>query len=220
MPEAHPSEQFSLRLRSATRPDHDGSEHTSYMTALLEGRLRRDEYALLIEQLYFVYDVLEQAADHMRGDAVAGAFDLTGFRRLPALRADLEFYYGPRWAERVEPDEATRLYCDRLRDVCFDWPGGFVAHHYTRYLGDLSGGQVIAKRLMGVYDLLGGDGVRFYHFEGRPKALKDRYRTLLDTAPWDEAERARIVAEVKTAYHLNTQLITALGRRIPVDPAA
>ncbi|QXJ26562.1 biliverdin-producing heme oxygenase [Actinomadura graeca] len=212
--------RFSVRLRTATQPDHRDTEHSPYMDALVEGRLSRDEYALLVGQLSFVYDVLEQAADAMRDDEVAGAFDFAGFRRLDALHADLEFFHGPDWREHVRADEATRRYCDRLREVCFDWAGGFVAHHYTRYLGDLSGGQVIARRLKGAYGLDDGEGLRFYQFTGRPKALKDRYRVLLDTAPWDEAERARIIAEVKTAYRLNSELITALGRRLPIDPAA
>lgn len=204
-------ERFSARLRSATRPEHGENRQSPYMTALAEGRLSREEYAPLVEQLYFVYDVLERAADHMRADVVASVFDLGGFRRMDALRADLAFYYGPGWQDRLRPTDATRRYRDRLREVCFDWPGGFVAHHYTRYLGDLSGGQIIARRLTSAYGLTGGEGVRFYQFTGR-KALKDRYRTLLDTAPWEEAERARIIAEVKTAYHLNAAVIDALAQ--------
>ncbi|MFD0684301.1 biliverdin-producing heme oxygenase [Actinomadura fibrosa] len=223
MVEEHPEparERFSARLRSATRTDHGDAESSAYMTALVEGRLSRDQYALLVEQMYFVYDVLEEAADHLRADATASAFDLPGFRRMDGLRADLAFFYGPGWSGDLREDEATRRYCDRLREVCFDWPGGFVAHHYTRYLGDLSGGQYIGRRLKGAYDLVDGDGLRFYQFEGRPKALKDRYRALLDAAPWDEAERARIIAEVKTAYRLNRELIASLGRRLSIEPAA
>lgn len=82
-----------------------------------EGRLRHEDHALLIEH-----------ADRMRDDETAAAFDLPGFRRMPALRADLEFVHGPNWAGRLRADDATRRYRDRLREVCFDWPGGFVAH--------------------------------------------------------------------------------------------
>ncbi|GAA1828589.1 biliverdin-producing heme oxygenase [Actinomadura chokoriensis] len=37
-----------------------------------------------------------------------------------------------------------------MREVCFDWP----AHHYTRYLGDLSGGQVIGARIVRGYRII------------------------------------------------------------------
>ncbi|HEX2312305.1 MAG TPA: biliverdin-producing heme oxygenase, partial [Thermomonospora sp.] len=209
-PSRPPGEGFAARLRAATSTDHDLSEHSPYMAALLAGRLPREDYAALVAQLSFVYDVLERAADRMRTDPVAGPFDLPGLRRREALHADLTFYYGPRWPERLEPTDATRRYCDRLREVCFDWPGGFVAHHYTRYLGDLSGGQAIAARLTRAYGLTNGHGLRFYRFEGKPRTLKTRYRALLDTAPWNEPERTRIITEVQTAYHLNNALLSSL----------
>lgn len=223
MGEARPEstlERFSIRLRAATRTDHSDNEHSAYMSALLDGRLAREQYAALVGQLYFVYDLLEQAADRMRQDAVAASFDLPGLRRREALKADLEFYYGPDWAERVQANDATRRYCDRLREVCFDWPGGFVAHHYTRYLGDLSGGQAIATLVTRTYGLSDDDGVRFYRFAEKPKHLKDRYRQLLDEAPWDEPERARIIEEVKVAYRLNAELTARLAHDLRIDPAA
>ncbi|RSN66392.1 hypothetical protein DMH08_16395 [Actinomadura sp. WAC 06369] len=203
------AEPFSVRLRTATRADHGDTESTPYMTALLDGRLTPDQYGALIGQLHFVYDVLERAADHLRDDPVAARFDLAGLRRLPGLEADLVHFHGPDWASRIEPGDATAAYCARLREVCFGWPGGFVAHHYTRYLGDLSGGQAIGARVARAYGL-DRDGVRFYHFDEKPKVLKDRYRALLDAAPWSPAEQDRVIGEVRTAYRLNADLAAAL----------
>ncbi|TYK45253.1 heme oxygenase (biliverdin-producing) [Actinomadura decatromicini] len=205
-------EPFSARLRAATRSDHGANETSAYMSALVEGRLGRDEYAVLVAQLHPVYDLLEEAADRMAADPVAGPFDLPGLRRREALEADLAYFYGPRWRDRIEPGEAASRYCARLREVCFDWAGGFVAHGYTRYLGDLSGGQYIGLQVRKALDLgAEDDGVRFYRFTGRPKAYKDRYRALLDAAPWDDDERLRVVDEVKTAYRHNAALAEELG---------
>ncbi|MEU5882893.1 biliverdin-producing heme oxygenase [Spirillospora sp. NPDC047279] len=216
-----PGQGFSVALRTATWSDHGDNEGSSYMTALVEGRLGRDEYAVLVAQLYHVYDLLEDAADRMAADPVARAFDFGDLRRREALQADLAFFYGPGWQGRISPNDATRRYCDRLREVCFEWPGGFVAHHYTRYLGDLSGGQYIARQVERSLDIAAGeDGVRFYRFPGKPKGYKDRYRALLDGAPWDEAERARIVDEVKLAYRLNAEVTAELSRDLRIEPAA
>lgn len=206
-------ETFSARLRAATWSDHGDNETSAYMSALAEGRLARDEYAVLVAQLHPVYDLLEEAADRMASDPVAGPFDLPGLRRRDALEADLAYFYGPRWRARIEPGDATARYCDRLRDVCFDWPGGFVAHSYTRYLGDLSGGQYIGRQVRKTLDLSAGDdGVRFYRFDDRPKRLKDHYRDLLDAAPWDIGEQDRLIGEVRVAYRLNADLAAALDR--------
>jgi len=211
---ASENEAFSARLRAATWDDHGDNETSAYMSALVEGRLARDEYAVLVAQLHPVYDLLEEAADRMAPDPVAGRFDLAGLRRREALEADLGYFYGPRWRARIEPNAATEAYCDRLREVCFDWPGGFVAHHYTRYMGDLSGGQYIGRQVRRTLDLAGEDGVRFYRFPGKPKAYKDRYRELLDSAPWDAAEQDRVIDEVKAAYRLNAAVTAELGDQL------
>lgn len=213
-------DRFSVRLRTATWAGHEDNEQSAYMSALMDGRLGPEEYAILVGQLYFVYDVLEQAADRLRGDLVAGPFDHPELRRREALEADLAYFLGPGWVGRIEPNDATRRYRARLGEVCFDWPAGFVAHHYTRYLGDLSGGQYIGRQVARTFGLDGDDGVRFYRFAGKPKGYKDRYRTLLDAAPWGEAERLRVIDEVKIAYRLNAEVTTDLGRDLKIEPAA
>ncbi len=221
---AEPDRGFATELREATWSDHGDNEGSSYMAALFDGRLCREEYAALVAQLHPVYDLLEQAADRMSDHPVAGAFALDGLSRRDALEADLAFLYGTDWRDRIGRIgglQATRRYCDRLREVCFDWPGGFVAHHYTRYLGDLSGGQYMGVQVRKILGLAAGDdGVRFYRFPGKPKAFKDRYRALLDAVPWDEVERARIIDEVKRAYRLNAEITAELGHVLDIEPAA
>lgn len=185
-----------------------------YVNALFAGRLDRAGHAALLEQLYVVYETLEQAAEAMRDDPVAGQFVLDDLRRLPGIAADLRFLRGPDGAARIQPSAATRRYQDRLRAVAFTWPAGFVAHHYTRYLGDLSGGQMMARSLRRSYGF-DCDGIRFLRFPGLdPRAVKQRYRDLLDAAPWDERERQAFLAEVSRAYQLNTDLLADLGRAV------
>ncbi|GAA2453368.1 biliverdin-producing heme oxygenase [Actinomadura vinacea] len=216
-----PDRGFAAELREATWSDHGDNEGSAYMAALFDGRLGREEYAALVAQLHPVYDLLEQATDRMSADPVAGPFALDGLRRRQALEADLAYLYGPGWRDRLRRLPATLRYCDRLREVCFDWPGGFVAHHYTRYLGDLSGGQYIGAQVRKTLGLAAGDpGVRFYRFPGKPKAYKDHYRGLLDTAPWDETERAKIIDEVRRAYRLNAEITADLSRDLDIRPAA
>jgi len=44
-----------------------------------------------------------------------------------------------------EPSPATRDYVQRIKDVSDNEPKSLVAHAYTRYMGDLSGGQILAR---------------------------------------------------------------------------
>lgn len=201
---------FAAQVREATRSEHATAQSSVYFDALLAGRLDRAGYAALATQLYVVYETLEAAATAMRTDPVAGAFVLDELTRLPALADDLADLLGPDWAERIVPSQATIRYRDRLREVAFTWPAGFVAHHYTRYLGDLSGGQIM-RRVLSQHYGLDGAGASFYDFPGvNPVRAKQHYRQLLDAAAWSAAERERFLGEVRLAYQLNTAMIDDL----------
>ncbi|BCJ71267.1 hypothetical protein CS0771_08110 [Catellatospora sp. IY07-71] len=212
------SEPFSARLRAATWTDHSSAEQTTFLDDLTRGRLTVAAHAALTAQHYLIYEVLEEAAAHWSGDPVAGGFHTEALTRLPALAADLAFLLGPAWRDSLTPTPATAEYAARLREIAFTWPAGYVAHHYNRYLGDLSGGQYVARALARAYGLtLGGDGLRFYAFDGVADldGFKNAYRARLDAAPWDAAEQVRVIDEVKLAYRLNTDVLADLGRLHP-----
>lgn len=210
-------ERLSARLRDATRDEHERTESSPFVVALLDGRLDRDAYAALLGQSYLFYAVLEEAGDRWRGDAVVGPFVTDALLRRDALEADLAWLSGPDWRSGLAALPATQRYIDRLRQVCFSSRSAFVAHHYTRYLGDLSGGQIIRSKLRSIYGLT-GDGVRFYVFDGiaKPKVFKDDYRALIDTVPWDAGERTNLVAEANEAFRLNRGVFDDLGKALGV----
>ncbi|MFT4214372.1 MAG: biliverdin-producing heme oxygenase [Microbacterium sp.] len=204
--------RFSTALRERARAAHEGSEHAGFMSDLVRGKGTRDDYIALVAQHWFIYDALEAAAEQMKHDPVAAPFITAKLTRLPALEADLEHLIGPDWHERISPLPATARYVARIREVGDTWPGGFVAHHYTRYLGDLSGGQFIGRLMSRQFDL-GTGGIGFYVFDeiADPAAFKDVYREQLDAAGWDDAERERVIDEVLAAYRFNTDLFHDLA---------
>lgn len=206
-------EAFSTTLRESTREVHERAENSSFMSALLDGSLPLEAYTSLAAQHYFIYRALEDAADAMVDDPVGAPFVIDELRRVPALAADLAHLAGPDWETEIRPLPATEEYVERLRTVAFEWPGGYVAHHYTRYLGDISGGQVIRSLLKRVHGVT-GPGARFYDFGalGSPHAFRKHYRSLLDTAPWDAAERGQVVAEAVRAFELNIAVFEDLAK--------
>ena len=210
--DATPAATFSTALRDATWENHRRAEHTPYLRALVAGKVDREGYAAMVAQHYFAYVVLEEAGRAMRDDPVAGAFVDESLVRLPALERDLHALLGPRWAEQIAPNEATRRYCDRMREVCFHWSFAFVAHHYTRYLGDLSGGQILARIVQRKLGLDVDSGTAFYDFSavGDLEAFKAAYRDRLDTSPWSAQEQQWFIAETAYAYDLNTEVLVQL----------
>ncbi len=208
------NETFSAKMKRQTWVDHDDAEYTGYMQALLGGELTKEEYADMVAQHYYAYLVIEDAAKQLKDDPVAGPFINEGLHRLEALEADLEYLLGADWREKIKPNAGTEEYVARLKEVCYTSPGAFVAHHYTRYLGDLSGGQIIRAATIRAFDLKDNEGVQFYVFPQIPdyKAFKIDYRDALDAAPWSDEEQQEVIDEVLVAYRLNTKVLVDCGR--------
>lgn len=203
---------FSIAVRERSRTAHDGSEHSGFMDELLQGKRTREDYVALAAQHWYVYQALEAAAAGVGGDPIAAGFLDDALTRLPALEADLAFLIGADWRERIAPLPATQRYVARIAEVGATWPGGFVAHHYTRYLGDLSGGFHIGRMMRRQFGF-DEDGVRFYIFDdiADPTAFKDAYRARLDAAAWTDEEHDRVIDEVLLAYRFNTELFDELA---------
>ncbi|MFD5097937.1 biliverdin-producing heme oxygenase [Streptomyces albidochromogenes] len=211
---------FSTLIRVASHEQHTEAETSSFMSDLLGGKLSVDAYARYTEQLWFVYRALEEAAGPLADDPVAGPFIRPELMRTAELERDLAHLRGANWRAAARPLPATRAYAARITACARDWPAGYVAHHYTRYLGDLSGGQIIrdkAERTWGFARK--GDGVRFYVFEdiANPAAFKRGYRELLDRVNADDLEKQRIVDECKRAFDFNGAVFRELGAEFPLS---
>lgn len=204
---------LSTMLREGTRPQHETAENQSFVTRLMKGELDREAYADYLAQHYPVYVALEAAGEELRAAGLDHGVVLDELLRVPSLEADLEFLFGPRWRETIDILPATEAYAARLRETS-TWFGGWVAHAYTRYLGDLSGGQAIGQLVQRHYGL-GAEGTSFYRFAAipKPKVFKDEYRARLDALPFDAAERERVVAEAQRAFDLNAAVFQELGAR-------
>lgn len=199
----------STRLRAATAVAHEQAENARFIDDLMSGRLDVNAYRRLAEQLLFVYDALERVGDGLADDPVVGEVRDDRLRRVPHLRADLAALGSdvdtlvplPAVARYVEAIEATR-----------DDAARYVAHHYTRYLGDLSGGQVVAHRMRTHYGV-DDSALSFYSFDiEKLKRYKDSYRDRLDALPLDDDGVDRLVNEAIVAFEHNQALFADLGR--------
>ncbi|SDD35558.1 biliverdin-producing heme oxygenase [Rhodococcus tukisamuensis] len=199
------------RIRTETDAAHRNTEQSRFVGDLLAGKLTPAAHAALIGQTYLVYLALEAAGRAKASDPVAAPFIGEELLRTEALEADLEFLLGDGWREQVTALPATARYIERIDEVAYDSSTGFVAHHYIRYMGDLSGGQIIRRMLERAYGYT-VDGLRFYIFDQieKPKVYKDEYRAKLDAAPLSEQEQRQLIDEVNLAYQLNGDLFAAL----------
>ena len=132
--------------------------------------------------------------------------------RTESLKQDLAFYYGEDWANTLTPSEATKLYIDRIKEVSEKRPDLLVAHAYTRYLGDLSGGQILKKIAQRAMNLQSTKGLAFYEFNeiSDEQQFKQDYKSALDSLPVDTKVSRQIVAEANVAFSLNMKLFQEL----------
>jgi heme oxygenase len=132
--------------------------------------------------------------------------------RREALEQDLAFYFGADWKSQIQPSPSAAAYVARIHAVAQQSPELLVGHHYTRYLGDLSGGQILKNIAQKAMNLGDSDGLHFYEFAAidDEKAFKGIYRSAMDTLPIDQPTADRIVEEANEAFHLNMNMFKEL----------
>lgn len=205
--------RFSKVLRDATVTDHRDAAGAGFVHGIMAGSLPVEAYADLAAQQWYIYAELEAATEGHRGDPLAGAFVHDELTRRPTIEGDLVAVLGEGWRSEIRPLHSTAAYVDRLSSVAATSAVGFVAHHYTRYLGDLSGGQYIGQAIDRSFGFEGGPGARFYVFDqiDDADAFKEQYRSALDAAPWSPEDHATVIDEVKVAYSHNQAVIAELA---------
>lgn len=199
-------------LRTATGEEHRAAEGTPFVAALMAGQVPLRAYVDLLAQHRAVYAALEAAEPMVRADPAGRGLVVDGLARSAAIERDLAALLGPAWRGALRTLPATDRYADRLRDVAGSWVGGYAAHAYTRYLGDLSGGLAIRTVLRRTYGLT-DDALHFYTFASipRPKVFRDEYRARLDALPLGPGDRERVADEARVAFRLNIAVLGELG---------
>ena len=201
---------LSVAMKEGSAQEHNAAEQSPFVTELLSGRVNEQGYTDYLLRLRMVYAELEGAVRARREDPIVAAVYDPALERLAAIDQDLA-HWAPDAACEVK-SEAAQAYRDRV--AAASWGGALVAHHYTRYLGDLSGGQAIGRILDRTFDL-GGAGLAFYDFPMRPKPYKDSYRDRIDSLGLDAAGIDRAVDEVKVAFGLNQAVFDELAGNLP-----
>lgn len=198
-------------LRDATSMAHEHAEGSTFMTKLLSGDLNANAISSLSGQLWFIYDALENAVRRVSTTPVAAPIVDTRLERRAALENDLSKLIGAGWLDEIRILPATTRYVDRLNSLGEVDAARVVAHHYVRYLGDISGGQVIAARLASFYDI-DSEALKFYDFSaiGKIPPYRANYRRQLDQLLLAEEQRVELIEEAKEAFALNTAVFADL----------
>ncbi|XP_029013542.1 heme oxygenase-like [Betta splendens] len=208
---------LSEQIKKVTKESHVRAENTQLMLSFQRGQVTLAQYKLLLCSLHDIYQALEEALDrNCNHPGVAPIYFPAELARLESIQKDLEHFYGQNWRERIVVPAATQRYCHRLRQIGEENPEFLVAHAYTRYLGDLSGGQIlgrIAQRSMG---LKSNEGLSFFAFPGVSSAnlFKQLYRSRMNNLELTEEQRNGVLEEAVRSFELNIQVFDDLQKMV------
>ena len=138
---------LALLLDDGTRKSHSMAENTAFVAGFFRGMSSKSSFGKLTASLYFIYESMEAAFDDPAAAEQVRQMDYDSLRRKAALEKVMEYYFGSSWRTSVKPSRNTQKYVDRinaLRHGADNEKYLLVAHQYTRYLGDLFGGQMMA----------------------------------------------------------------------------
>ncbi|KAL0993044.1 hypothetical protein UPYG_G00102560 [Umbra pygmaea] len=214
---------LSDQIKAVTKDIHVRAENTELMLSYQKGQITLPQYKLLLFSLYEIYKALEQELDrHASHPGVAPIYFPQELARLESLEKDLEHFYGEEWRRRVIIPAATQRYVQRLHTIGKDNPVLLLAHAYTRYLGDLSGGQVLGKITKKSLELSSGEGVSFFSFPGvsSPNRFKQLYRSRMNSIDLAEQEREAMLEEAVRAFELNIQVFDDLQKMLSITGEA
>ncbi|KAH9841354.1 heme oxygenase [Rhodofomes roseus] len=220
-------------LRKGTAVAHEEAAKSQGAAWMVRGELDREEYIRFLMMLWHVYDTLERGLErHASHPVLAFTYNPALLSRAPALSADIAYFLQTNEADwqnhpmhmelLSNPPPVLSRYLDRLNTIASsEDPSTLLSHAYVRYLGDLSGGQVIRSRVSKAYGLEGGSGVSFFEFKplggsgtatiGDMKKIKEWYRENMNSAAGDDQElKADIVEEALIVFELNGELFAAL----------
>lgn len=203
-------EGLALALDLGTRKSHSIAQNSAFVTGFFKGLSTKESFRALVTSLYFVYDAMETVFDEADSEAVKSLDDME-LRRTESLQRDLRYFYGDDWESLIRPSPATVQYVKRVQEIAQESPKLLVAHQYTRYLGDLFGGQMMGGMATKSLKLEDG-GVDFYTFEDIPQVteyITDWY-TRLNQLQLTEQEKMDIVDEANLVFDLNIGLLSEL----------
>jgi len=198
-------------LDDGTRKSHSVAENTAFVTGFFKGLSTRSAYRDLLTSLFHVYKSMEDAFDECEMEQVK-ALDDDKLRRIDALRVDMDYFYGDDWDGRINVSPFTQKYVERIRKVAAEKPHLLIAHQYTRYLGDLFGGQMMGGMATRSLNLNDGAGVAFYTFDeiDNAKDFITQWYSKMNALDLSDAEKMEIVDEANLVFEFNIGIFQEL----------
>ena len=208
--------KLAEQLRKGTTKSHSMAENVTFVKSFLGGVVDKNSYRTLVANLYFVYSAIEEEIENNRDHSSISLIYFPQLNRQRSLEKDLEYYYGSDWQKIVKPSVVTQSYVERIHSIGKYQPELLISHAYTRYMGDLSGGQILRNIAKNAMKLSGDEGTEFYIFRdiNNEKEFKIQYRDALNLIPVTDKQVNLVISEANVAFDLNMKMFQELNSNI------
>ena len=198
-------------LRERTQALHTRAERSGIINDVLRGKASRYGYALFLRNLLPAYRQMEAGLERHRQTPGVRAVARREVYRAQALEADLQALYGREWARSLALLPAGTQYEVSVAAAAQGDATQLIGHAYARYLGDLSGGQILRRVLARTLGL-GSHQLSFYAFPDivDASAFKRSYRAALNEVAVEIADTESVVLGAMSAFELNVAVSEAV----------
>ena len=182
-----------LDIKELTWEHHKNAERQAFVKILMSGKIDEKVYATYLYNQLQCYSVLEKYGMHN---------DL--FRQTPGLQRAENIHkdYLKLWPDPKHPPhitESTKKYVDHIESIQDD-PEKLYAHIYVRHLGDLSGGQMIARKV---------PVKRYYDFGNNAKEWKRIVKEIIHE--YLNTYQINVISEVEYCFESATNLFKEMN---------
>ena len=201
------------QLRQGTTKSHSMAENVSFVKSFLGGVVDKNSYRILVANLYFVYSAIEEEMLKNKDHPCISFIYFPELNRSKSLEKDLVYYYGVDWPKLITPSTVTQTYINRIHEIGIHQPELLISHAYTRYMGDLSGGQILKNIAKNAMSLSNEEGTEFYVFRDieNEQEFKVMYRNSLNLIPITDKQVDLIISEANVAFNLNMKMFQELN---------
>ncbi|XP_014221438.1 heme oxygenase [Trichogramma pretiosum] len=213
-------DDFCKRMRKATRQVHaisDALVNAKLALGLSDNQVWAD--GLLV--FYEIFKFMEEAMFRLK-DSPVGLMYVKGLERTEAFEKDLEYYLGKDWKKTYQSRKSVTDYLKKLQEVERSDSILLIAYIYHLYMGLLSGGMILRKKMILKNNLFGSsnfqNGYNITEFEGTTvHQLKTHLRFTINkiVSVLSEEKKEELIKESKTVFELNNKIIKSI--KIPYD---
>tara|TARA_B100000902_G_scaffold87497_1_gene91564 strand:- start:381 stop:1034 length:654 start_codon:yes stop_codon:yes gene_type:complete len=180
-------------IKELTKEIHQNAERQEFVKTLMSGTIRPELYAIYLYNQLQCYSVLEKYGMHN---------DL--FRQTPGLQRAENIHrdYKKLWPDLSNPPritDSTKKYIEHIETIQDD-PEKLYGHIYVRHLGDLSGGQMISKKV---------PVKAYYDFQGKGQEYKRIVKEIINE--YLNTYQINVMAEVEYAFKSATNLFIEMN---------